>query len=1284
LPTEPALTSAVAYNCDGTGNITITAAPVGSYTYTLGGSSNSTGVFNNQAVGNHTITVDYGSGCTKDITVNVADDQEFMASVIRQSDVTCFGGTDGSITIEASQAPFDYNYNGTWLTSTTTEFTITGLDNITYSIQVRPNATSPAACTLSLPNVTLSEPAEVVANAAITKQVTCNPATGATIQPSAVGGTGTYTFELRDGATVLQTAVPFTNVPAGSYTIVAIDGNTCRSQPYPITIVSQSSVAFTATTANCFNGEINVNITGGNDNYRVILNGGAPVILAAGVTTYTFTGLAAATYTVDVIDGFGCTTTQQSVTIHPELTASATIDDPTCNDGEIDLNVLGGTGAGTYVYSAVTTGSGVPADATFNTTLPILRGPGTYDIYIRDNSGNTGYCQIMLTETVGPVKPNPTITSLTSNSPRCFGELGTVDVVITNGEAPYSLTLTDGGSVTRTITANSTTASFVDIPVGNYTVTVTDVNGCSPGANSNISVTSLPELNATLEGILPATCVDFTVDNSGYGFRYLVPASAVPSAPYTLQLRRLDGTWVTYDSSDITTYEFTGINPGTVVNGALRILDASNNVVCINYLDRFETPFVVNGLIVNPISNPSDCSTGFSVTVEAINGTGPFQFAIDDPNGTWFTADGIWTPDNPTGTGVPGADPTRTLTFTGLTPGLSYTFYVRDTNNTPGDTSDDCIEQNNEDINGLTPTVTVTGVATNNSCAGATDTGVITFSINNPTPATGLSDPFDYTLYLRDPITNVGSPVAGYTAITQNGFADIVVGTTPNPPLAEGDYYIEVTGTSTSGFCTWGSEDVTITKGEPITGNVVKVNDITCSTDGVVNIENVVGGFGPYTYTISVSGGATYTLSGTTITVPYLAALAGGTVNVGVTVTDSNGCSEVLTPISLDVSNNPTIAPVTTNSCGTNTITVDVTSGVAPYQYSIDNGANYTTASTTDPYTFTNVAEGVHNVIVRDATGCTSAVQAVTINPEVEFSLSMAQNLTCAADAEIRIDITSGTNLGATGNFSYTITGPSPVAPTTRTITGAATNTTHAVTTAGTYQVVVTDVTSGCVASAKQIDVVAATLPNFSAIASVDNICFGSSDGVIEVTATDNGILPLEYRLSSNGGTTYGAYQTSTTFSGLTAGTTYVVEARSTTNNCTRTQNVTITENADIDISGALTTTQFGCNANTNVTNNAVVSITTGSITPAGTYNRFVFVYDNNTPGDTTDDVTQDGSSTSFEVNNVAGGSVSVTAYNAQGCSDTVAATINPFNGLSNAAVALTKALDCRTPLTVG
>ncbi|OSY87607.1 hypothetical protein WH52_10490, partial [Tenacibaculum holothuriorum] len=228
---------------------------------------------------NHTITVDYGSGCTKDITVNVADDQEFMASVIRQSDVTCFGGTDGSITIEASQAPFDYNYNGSWLTSTTTEFTITGLDNITYSIQVRPNATSPAACTLSLPNVTLSEPAQVVANATITKQVTCNPATGATIQPSAVGGTGSYTFELRDGATVLQTAVPFTDVAAGSYTIVAIDGNTCRSQPYALTIAAPQPVLHTADVVNrCYdgsNGAIQVTVDQGVQDYQFRINGGA-------------------------------------------------------------------------------------------------------------------------------------------------------------------------------------------------------------------------------------------------------------------------------------------------------------------------------------------------------------------------------------------------------------------------------------------------------------------------------------------------------------------------------------------------------------------------------------------------------------------------------------------------------------------------------------------------------------------------------------------------------------------------------------------------------------------------------------------------------------------------------------------------------------------------------------------------------------------------------------------------------------------------------------------------
>ncbi|MDE0537093.1 hypothetical protein, partial [Tenacibaculum sp. L6] len=63
------------------------------------------------------------------------------------------------------------------------------------------------------------------------------------------------------------------------------------------------------------------------------------------------------------------------------------------------------------------------------------------------------------------------------------------------------------------------------------------------------------------------------------------------------------------------TTSFTGINPGTLVDPALRIIDGSGTEVCIQFLNRFETPFIVEGLIVNPVANPSDCTTGLSVTV---------------------------------------------------------------------------------------------------------------------------------------------------------------------------------------------------------------------------------------------------------------------------------------------------------------------------------------------------------------------------------------------------------------------------------------------------------------------------------------------------------------------------------------------------------------------------------------------------------------------------------------------------------------------------------------------
>ncbi|HUH48166.1 MAG TPA: hypothetical protein VLZ54_13485, partial [Arenibacter sp.] len=104
LPVAPTLSSAVEYNCDGTGNVTITPFDA-DYTYTLGGleqTGATPNVFTDLAPGNHTIVVDYGSACTTEITVNVQPGKEFTATISNPVNISCFDGDDGSFVINAA------------------------------------------------------------------------------------------------------------------------------------------------------------------------------------------------------------------------------------------------------------------------------------------------------------------------------------------------------------------------------------------------------------------------------------------------------------------------------------------------------------------------------------------------------------------------------------------------------------------------------------------------------------------------------------------------------------------------------------------------------------------------------------------------------------------------------------------------------------------------------------------------------------------------------------------------------------------------------------------------------------------------------------------------------------------------------------------------------------------------------------------------------------------------------------------------------------------------------
>ncbi|RYZ33395.1 MAG: hypothetical protein EOP49_35970, partial [Sphingobacteriales bacterium] len=147
------------------------------------------------------------------------------------------------------------------------------------------------------------------------------------------------------------------------------------------------------------------------------------------------------------------------------------------------------------------------------------------------------------------------------------------------------------------------------------------------------------------------------------------------------------------------------------------------------------------------------------------------------------------------------------------------------------------------------------------------------------------------------------------------------------------------------------------------TMSTTSVDAFCAQANGSITV-TVSGGTAPYSYTLN---------NGTPQASPDFTALPAGTYSVK--VSDATGCVD-----SVNVTINTTggvllSASSTPASCaGVNngTITVTVSGGTAPYNYSLDGGTSQTSE------TFTSVGAGPHTVLVTDAGGCSASV-SVTV-----------------------------------------------------------------------------------------------------------------------------------------------------------------------------------------------------------------------------------------------------------------------------------------------------------------
>ena len=305
----------------------------------------------------------------------------------------------------------------------------------------------------------------------------------------------------------------------------------------------------------------------------------------------------------------------------------------------------------------------------------------------------------------------------------------------------------------------------------------------------------------------------------------------------------------------------------------------------------------------------------------------------------------------------------------------------------------------------------------------------------------------------------------------------------------------------------------------------------------------------------SPTGTITINVPVTTSPPPYLFQLDGGTpvsgsspytfTNIGpgphtILVTDPTGtCSST---INLTVPRNNSVTANTSSTAtaclavSTGTITVTATNGVGPYMFQLDG---FIPVPGPNPYTFTNVNSGIHNVIVYDATGCQTNILNVTVAAGAGVNgntSALASSCSAVANGSVIATATAGI-----APFTWQLDG-GPI------VSGANPHTFTNVL-SGAHTVTIYD-NVGC---SRTINVNVAAGPGVSGTtSSTPAACQGINDGTITATATF-GIAPFTFQLDG------GPLQTGTnpyTFTSVSAGAHTVVITDNV--GCSRTINLNV------------------------------------------------------------------------------------------------------------------------------
>ncbi len=424
----------------------LTANPAGG---TWGGAANAQGQVNTTALGTGTHTVSYtytdSNGCSNTTQTTIRINQA-SASVTVTSSLICLGSSTTLTATGGETYQWSTGQNGATISvnpSSTTTYTVTVTDTNGCS------ATASASVEVVSANAEAGDDQNICVGECATLEAT--------------GGVTYQWSNGENGASITVTPTQTT-----TYTVTVTDVNNCTDTDQVTVFVGSANVAAsTPTPSICVGASATITATG-SGNY-VWSNGatGASITVNPEVTM---------TYTVTATGDMGCMAVDQVTISVSSAIADAGTDQIICEGSSASFTATGGI---SYAWSTGATGA--------NITVTPTQSCETYTVTVTGEGGCTSVDHVSVV--VGHARANAGV-----NRSICLGETAI-------------LTATGGASYQWSTGETSATISLAPTSTRDYTVTVTDANGCS---DTDVVTVYVGSVTASIQDVAPICSGDCT------------------------------------------------------------------------------------------------------------------------------------------------------------------------------------------------------------------------------------------------------------------------------------------------------------------------------------------------------------------------------------------------------------------------------------------------------------------------------------------------------------------------------------------------------------------------------------------------------------------------------------------------------------------------------------------------------------------------------------------------------------------------------------------------------